>query len=74
MESGGRFPELVEVLSEKAALKIYWHQKDSLYIRDGKLCRRRADGVEQTLIPKALREDFIRMAHTGMTGGYLGIL
>src|SRR6218665_1389775 len=31
------------------------------------------EGVEQVLVPKALREEFLRLAQTGITGGHLGV-
>ena len=73
LEEGGRMPDLVEILHESAAVKVYWHQKEHLYLREGIMYRKRPDEIEQLLLPKSLREEFLRLAHTGLTGGHLGI-
>jgi len=69
---GAEVPSLVEILYESEAIKIYWRQRDVLYMREGVVHRRTPGGVEQLLVPKALRQDFLRRSHTGMTGGHLG--
>src|SRR6218665_1787640 len=70
---GAQAPDLVGVLWESAAVKTYWHQRDQLFLRDGVLSKKTPEGVEQVLVPKALREDFLRLAHTGITGGHLRV-
>jgi transposase InsO family protein len=66
-------PSLQEILLEEEAVKVYWHQRDSLYLKDDAIYRRTPDEVEQVLVPKDLREDYLRLAHTGVTGGHLGV-
>ena len=61
------------ILYESAHVKTYWHQRDGLYLRDGVMYRKKPDGAEQVLMPKALREEFLKLAHTGVTGGHLGV-
>ena len=73
LEEGAEIPELVELLQESEAIKIYWHQKDRLCLRDGVIYRQTPEGVDQLVIPKAKREEFMRLAHTGVTGGHLGV-
>jgi transposase InsO family protein/predicted aspartyl protease len=73
LEVGAQVPNLVEILGESEAVKIYWHQREQLSLRDGVMYRRTFDGVEQVVVPKVLREEFLRLAHTGMTGGHLGV-
>src|SRR6218665_2668756 len=70
---GAEVPSLVELLYEPEAVKIYWRQRDALYLRDGVVHRRTPGDVEQLLIPKAMKQDFLRRAHTGVTGGHLGM-
>jgi len=69
----GSAPDLIEVLRENEAVKVYWYQKDHLYLRDGVIYRRKPGGEEQVLLPATLRGEFLRMAHTGITGGHLGV-
>jgi len=70
---GATVPDLLGVLSESATVKVYWHQRESLYLRDGIMYRKRIDDVEQLLLPKTMREEFLKLAHTGITGGHLGV-
>ena len=70
---GAEAPDLVEILPESETVKVYWYQKDSLYLQDGKIYRRTPEGVNQLVIPRAKREEFLKLAHTGVTGGHLGI-
>ena len=70
---GAMVPDLIDVLQESATVKVYWHQRENLYFRDGVMYRKRMDGVEQLLLPKSLREEFVTLAHTGITGGHLGV-
>lgn len=66
-------PDWVEILFESEAVKVYWRQKDSLFLRDEIVYRRTPDCKEQMILPKAQRSHFLKMAHTGMTRGHLGI-
>ena len=47
LEEGAEIPEFVELLQESEAIKIYWHQKDRLCLRDGVIYRRTPEGVDQ---------------------------
>lgn len=73
LEDGTSAPDLQALLWESATVKIYWHQRERLYLRDGIMYKKTPDDVEQVLVPKALREEFLRLAHTGLTGGHLGV-
>jgi len=73
IENVGTVPGLDEILQESATVKVYWHQRESLCIKEGVIYRKRLDGIEQLLLPKALREPYMKLAHTGVTGGHLGI-
>src|SRR5688572_2917268 len=55
IENVGTVPGLDEILQESATVKVYWHQRESLCIKEGVIYRRRLDGIEQLLLPKALR-------------------
>ena len=72
-EDGGRIPELLEILYENSRIKTYWHQKDRLFLRSGVLYRNQPNASEQVILPKSLREEFLKLAHTGVTGGHLGV-
>lgn len=66
-------PSLIEILSEGERVKVYWHQRESISLREDVLIRRTPGGIEQVLVPRALQSDFLRLAHTGLTGGHLGV-
>src|SRR6218665_3605085 len=68
---GAEVPSLVEILYESDAIKIYWRQRDVVHAGRSSSSTN-AGGVEQLLVPKALRQDFLRRSHTGLTGGHLG--
>jgi transposase InsO family protein len=58
--------------------KAYWTVRDSLVLREGVLYRRwlSADGTHsrlQVIPPTSLRKDLIKTAHSGLTGGHLGV-
>jgi len=75
--TGGPRPEWKDVALWSLPEKVYWQQWDRLAIHDQVLCRRfeSADGHEHTwqvILPQLYRDECIRLAHTGMTGGHLG--
>lgn len=70
---GGQVPALVDILYENAIVKTYWHQRDQLRLQEGILYRTATDNTEQLVVPKALRDEFLKLAHTGITGGHLGV-
>lgn len=41
-------------------------------MKDGMLHRKRADGLEQLLVPKSFREKFLDLAHKGLIKGTEG--
>jgi len=66
------------VIGQSLATKNYWQQWTRLYVSEGKLYRKwfSTDGTHQSsqLVPPfAMRQDFLRVAHTGLTGGHMGI-
>jgi len=71
-------PSIEEMHPESAAAKELLSQCDQLEVRGGIVYRRwplkngRAD-VMQLLVPGALRRDFLKKTHSGMTGGHLGV-
>lgn len=71
--TGASVPSLQEILTEGEIVKALWHQRDLLYLNSGLLCRRIPEGIEQVLVPRNLREEFMKQAHTGITGGHLGV-
>src|SRR6218665_1537718 len=66
-------PILAEILQEEEAIKIYWHQRDQLHLRDDVLYRQMIGGEDQGLVPASLRDSYIALAHTSGTGGHLGV-
>src|SRR6218665_44187 len=66
-------PTLAEILQEEEAIRIYWHQRDQLHLRDDVLFRQMIGGEEQVLVPASLRDSYIALAHTSVTGGHLGV-
>ena len=73
LEEGAQAPDLVAILRENESVKIYWHQRERLYLREGIIYRKTPDGVEQLVVPRAMREEYLKLAHTGITGGHLGV-
>ena len=73
LEDGAEAPDLVEILQESEAVKVYWFQKDRLSLRDEVMYRRTPDGMDQVLMPRSRREECLKLAHTGLTGGHLGV-
>jgi len=70
-------PKWEEVALKPSDTKTLWHMWPRLYLQDGVLRRRfvMIDGENdrsQIILPKAYREEFLRLAHGGMTGGHLG--
>ena len=71
-------PSHEEIQSQSEAAKGLYSQWDQLEVHNGLVYRRWAlsgnrGEVLQLLVPGALRQDYIRMAHTGITGGHLGV-
>jgi transposase InsO family protein len=59
-------------------VKSYWTQWERLRLQNGVLSRRweSEDGLRvvwQTLLPAVYRPDFIRLLHSGVTGGHMGL-
>lgn len=73
LEERAQVSNLVDRLPEIEAVKVYWQQRDRLYLRGEIVYRKTPDGVEQLLVLKALREKFLELAHNGITGGHLGV-
>ena len=70
-------PPWSEVAVYGATCKSLWHQWERLVLHDGVIYRRfySCDGVPsflQLVVPYEYRNEFIRLAHEGMTGGHLG--
>lgn len=72
LEEDAQTPDLVNILWEGEKIKIYWQQREPLFLKDGLICKRTPENSEQILMPKSLREDFLKLVHTGITGGHLG--
>lgn len=66
-------PEHAEIQHESGTVKIYWFQREKLRIKDDVLCRETFNGEIQVVVPKGLKKQFLDLAHTGITGGHLGI-
>jgi len=70
-------PSIEEMRPKSEAAKELFSQWDQLEVRNGLVYRRWAlkngADVMQLLVPGALRQDVLRKAHTGMTGGHLGV-
>ena len=76
-ENDGQAPWADVVGSDKIS-KSYWVQWDRLRLHEGVLYRlwESADGLHkrwQLIPPMCYREELIRRAHTGATGGHLGV-
>jgi hypothetical protein len=70
-------PDWKTVALRSRDAKVLWQMWSRLSIRDGLLKRKfeEADGTSirwQIVWPKKLREEFLAIAHGGMTGGHMG--
>ena len=70
-------PSWESVLPRSKECKTLWHQWERLKVIQNVLYRRweTAEGCHirwQLVLPSAFRNDFLKMAHTGLTGGHLG--
>jgi len=71
-------PAIEQLLSTSEASKMLWAQWDQLELHNGVLFRRKMGqgdkgDVLQLLVPACLRSEYVQRAHTGITGGHLGI-
>ena len=76
MEASPEKPNWEAIASHSKDVKTLWHMWPRLSIRQGLLKRRfeALDGLSekwQIVWPKKLREEFLEIAHTGMTGGHM---
>ena len=70
-------PPWGDVALKSAETKTLWNFWPRLSLQEGVLKRRfeEVDGQEaswQIVLPKAFRQEFLNIAHSGMTGGHLG--
>jgi transposase InsO family protein len=70
-------PPWGDVALKSAETKTLWNFWPRLSLQEGVLRRRfeEVDGQEaswQIVLPKAFRQEFLNIAHSGMTGGHLG--
>ena len=73
----GDRPPFSEVSRFSSSTKTLWYQWSRLYAQDGLIYREfeSTDGLAnhgQLYIPITLREEFLVLIHSGMTGGHLG--
>ena len=76
MSAAGK-PDWKEVELYSSEVKSLWNEWGRLSLRDGVLCRRwtpicGTGDKWQIVLPKVYRSDFVKLVHTGMTGGHLG--
>lgn len=77
LEESPQKPDWDTIALKDHDVKVLWASWPRLAIRDGLLKRRFEEvndgGVRwQVVVPKALRQEFMSIAHGGMTGGHLG--
>ena len=70
-------PTFAEMALHSAHTKALWHQWPRLTLREGVLHRvwcsaDRKETTYQLIVPALYRAEFLRIAHTGITGGHLG--
>ena len=76
-KKNGTKPEWATVAPYCKELKVYWHQWDTIEIKDGILCKKyiRADGTGADylyIVPVSLRKEIFKHLHEYTTGGHLG--
>ena len=77
LESGAGKPPWEDIALKSTETKTLWNEWERLAVREGVLCRRwiTPDGLNvrwQIVMPHDFRSEFIRLAHTGMSGGHMG--
>ena len=77
MKTGRAKPAWKDVELQSTDLKSLWNEWERLELRDDVLCRKwlSTNGMRdrwQVILPRIYRTDFIRLVHSGMTGGHLG--
>ena len=77
MKANNEKPGWKEVELQSTAVKSIWHEWERLAFKGQILCRKwmpiqGTTVVWQVILPRKFRTEFIRLAHTGMTGGHLG--
>ena len=70
-------PEWKDVERKPSDTKSLWNEWERLELRSGVLCRKwtSLDGTPdklQVVLPREYRSSFIKLVHTGMTGGHMG--
>ena len=78
LETSSETPDWDDIAPRSKDTKILWSFWSRLAVHDGILKRRfeSADGKKeswQVIIPKTLREEFLKTIHGGMSGGHLGL-
>ena len=73
----GKIPSICDVSGRSPGLRHYWVYWNSLELKDGLVYRRyyRQDGTGsylQFIVPKALRDEVLRMMHNCALAGHLG--
>ena len=71
-------PNIEQLLAESEAAKILWSCWQQLELHDGVLYRRRIGtggrpDTLQLLVPAVIKEDYMKLAHTGICGGHMGL-
>ena len=76
-ETSTEKPSWDQIELQSAESKLLWHEWDHLLLNDGILYRKwtsvdKTTDRLQVVLPEKYRSSFIRLVHTGMTGGHLG--
>ena len=77
LETSSNRPQWKDVESQSWKVKSLWHEFERLQIHGGLLCRKWTPihglGVTwQVILPRKLHSEFVRLVHSGITGGHLG--
>jgi transposase InsO family protein len=77
LQDGSGKPAWETMLPMSQDTKVYWTQWDSLVLLDAVLYRRYTRGVGrnevlQLVTPPCYRDEILRLAHAGFTGGHMG--
>lgn len=66
-------PDLEPLLGEGSEVKTWYFQREQIELRDDLVYRRHPSGLLQLVIPRSLRTEFLNLAHSGISGGHLGV-
>lgn len=70
---GGGTPDLESLLGEGQDVKTWHSQREQIELRNDLVYPRHPSGLLQLVVPRTLKTEFLQLAHSGISGGHLGV-